>query len=81
LQTRIDVGIPSPTCLIRYRLFYYCEVPILSGCGISPPQIHLLDNSSCVIDGITLPTISNTRYWSRYHHHLWWNNEVVLSWK
>jgi len=22
LQTRIGVGIPSPTCLIRYRSFY-----------------------------------------------------------
>jgi len=35
METRIDVEISSPTCLIRYRLLYYCEFLILSGCGVS----------------------------------------------
>ena len=35
LQTRIGVEISSPTCLIRFRLLYWREVLILSGCGIS----------------------------------------------
>jgi len=40
LQTRIGVWIPSPTRLIRYRLFYQREVLILSGCGISPQLVR-----------------------------------------
>jgi hypothetical protein len=34
MQTRIGVELSSPTCLIRYRLFYRREILLLSGCGV-----------------------------------------------
>jgi len=35
MQTRIGVEHSSPTCLIRYRLFYRHEILLLSICGVS----------------------------------------------
>jgi len=35
MQTRIGVELSSPTCLIRYRLFYRREILLLSGCDVS----------------------------------------------
>jgi len=35
MQTRIGVELSSPTCFIRYRLFYRREILYLSGCGVS----------------------------------------------
>jgi len=35
MQMRIGVELSSPTCLIRYRLFYRGEILLLSGCGLS----------------------------------------------
>jgi hypothetical protein len=35
MQTRIGVELSSPTCLIRYRLFYSREILLLSGCYVS----------------------------------------------
>jgi len=34
MQTRIGVELSSPTCLVRYRLFYRREI-LLYGCGVS----------------------------------------------
>ena len=45
MQKRIGVELSSPTCLIRYRLFYRREILLLSGCGVSTEsrmvKIHL----------------------------------------
>jgi len=35
MQTRIGVELSLPTCLIRYHLFCWREILLLSGCGVS----------------------------------------------
>jgi len=35
MQTCIGVELSSPTCFVRYHLFYRHEILLLSGCGVS----------------------------------------------
>ena len=35
MQTHVGVEYSSPTCLVKYGLFYRCEKRIISGSGVS----------------------------------------------